>query len=268
MLRKLLKYDLRELLRQTLPLIISMGAVSVVCCALLYFTMSFGEAENFFGALATTIGFFAIGIIAIAVMGVIIEFIAVIRYFKSLFTDEGYLNMVIPVKTSTLLFAKTLAVVIFAIVGGLALVVSLFISVGLPTILYDITYLDDIKEVLSLFIQMTDGIEISSVLTVITILVEFLYSTVALLSAITVGSVLLRRHKLLGTVIFVFAFSLIKSVLEALISGGIFLVLSDSVDYSVHYAIETVVTTLISLAFGTALYLINLRTLERKFNIE
>ena len=268
MLRKLLKYDLRELFRKSLPLLISMGAVSVVCCALLYFTMSFGETESLFGALGATITFFGIGILAITVLGVIIEFTAVMRYYKSLFTDEGYLNMVIPVKTSTLLFAKTLSVVIFGIVGALAWLVSLFISVGLPTILYDITYLDDINAVLSLFLELTDGIEVSAVLTIITMLVEFLYFTVAILSAVTVGSVLIRRHKLLGTVIFFFAFSLIKSIIESLISGGIILALADSVDYSVRYAVETATRTALSLALVATLYLINHRVLERKFNIE
>ncbi len=268
MLRKLLKYDIKELLRQTLPLIISMCAVSIVCCVLLYFSMSFGEAEGLFAAFGATMSFFGIGIFALMVLAVAIEFISIIRYYRSLFTDEGYLNMVIPVKTSTLLFAKTLSVVIFNLIGALTLVISLFIGVGLPIILYDIGYINDVKDVIGLFVDVDEGIGGEVALSVIGALVELLYSTVAILSAITVGSVVVRRRKILGSVLFFFAFSFLKSVVESVVALIIEASLPDSATALAYLTAETVTGIILSTLIGAALYLLNLRILERKFNIE
>ncbi len=266
MLGKLLKYDVRELFRSTLPLLISMGSIGVVCAALLYFTMSFSETEGFFGALGATISFFGIGILALLVIAVVFEFISVSRYYKSLFTDEGYLNMVIPVKTSTLLFAKTLSVLIFNAIGVIALALSLFIAVLLPTMLYDMNYVSDVGEIVGFFVDLSMSAEV--VLFFVGAVFELVYSTVAVLSAITVGSAVVRRRKILGSVLFFFAFSLVKSIVESIVGIIVEGLTVTEAQPTVYTAATTLTRVLLCIAFGTVLCLVNYRILNKKFNIE
>ena len=95
MLKKLLKYDMRDMRSRSVPLFIASAATALICCALLYFSLSFSSDYFNFAILAVS-GLYAVGIIAIVALFVVNYFFALARYYKSFFTDEGYLNMVIP----------------------------------------------------------------------------------------------------------------------------------------------------------------------------
>ena len=79
MLKKLLKHDLRAMARFSVPMFIASGIISVICCAMLYFTFSFTEeADTFIGAILTVSGFYVMGIMAIAIMyGIVVVMVAV-----------------------------------------------------------------------------------------------------------------------------------------------------------------------------------------------
>ncbi len=122
MLRKLLKYDLRSMLRSFLPLWGAILALSVVN----HFTLNNGgRLTGLLGDISTVIPMLVYVGIFIAMVVLTILFILQ-RFYNGLLRDEGYLMFTLPVRAWQLITSK-----------GLAAVVMLFLSilVGACTIL-------------------------------------------------------------------------------------------------------------------------------------
>jgi hypothetical protein len=266
MLSKLLGYDLRTQAKSAVPMFVSSAIISVVCCALLYFSMSFTEAENFFVGATFAMGLFAMGILAIAVICVGSIFVSIGRYYKSLFTDEGYLTMVIPVKTSTLLCAKVLASFINCTASLLVFFASIFIAVIMPVILFDPSYFAQIFDVAG-FLFNTIGIPENALgftLQVIYAVANLVCSVNILLTAITVGSTVMTKHKIFGSIIFFYVIAFIEGLIES-VASIVLVAISQDVIMAV---INTVIRIFIVLSFGALMYAVNLYVLKNKFNIE
>lgn len=266
MLRKLLKYDLREMLRRSYPFFAASGAVSLLCCALMYFSRSFQEESGF--GFFTAISFYGIGIFAIVVLLAINMFFAVARYYKSFFTDEGYLYMVIPTDTKKLLIGKIMSAYIWIFSSIVVGALSLFIAVALPNMLYDPRGFFSLLEGFGaegLFPEFMLGLA-SSVLSGIQFLITILENITIIFASITVGSMMMSKHRIVGSVLFYFVISFVQSsamtVVEILILG---LLMTES---AAGYIISQLIGLLVSVAISVVMYFLNLHYLKNRFNIE
>ena len=79
MLKKVMKYDIRAMWRTCSPLLLASGLVSIVCCALMYFTISLSDLENMIAAMMTVMGFYMVGIFAVIVMATVCYFAVFVR---------------------------------------------------------------------------------------------------------------------------------------------------------------------------------------------
>lgn len=121
---KLMKYELRSMLRTFLPL----WGVLLVVAFLNRFTLQAGSfARALHGVPATLLMvIYVIGIMAIAV----VAFVFMIqRFYNGLLKDEGYLMFTLPVKTSQLIWAKCLSAAILVFATSLVCVLSVFLMV-------------------------------------------------------------------------------------------------------------------------------------------
>lgn len=119
---KLLKYDLKSMLRNFVPLWIALLAVSFIN----YFTVhtpSF-QAEHY--KLPAMVALLVYGSLVVAVM-VVTAVLVIQRFYQGLLKDEGYLMFTLPVKPWQLLTSKLVSAVIVclgsAIVGILSVLV-------------------------------------------------------------------------------------------------------------------------------------------------
>ena len=113
MLRKLMKYEFRATSRTFLPLY---GAFLLAALLLAVFDQmhqTWGNSLPWLDAAALVTGI-AYGILFIAVM-VMTAVVAFQRFYRNLFTDEGYLTHTLPVKTHTHVTAKLLVSVVWCI---------------------------------------------------------------------------------------------------------------------------------------------------------
>ena len=268
MLKKLLKYDLRTMWRFCAPMFIATGLVSVVCCALLYFTISLSDAEGVFAAVMMVNGFYAIGILAIVVMTVISGFMVFYRYYKSMFTDEGYLTMVIPVSTSTLLNAKLLSSLIFTAIITVVSAVSLCIAVIIPISLNDPSLVASLWKMLKSVIPALSygSLEAWVVITVvIRYLLIFVEGVIIMIASITVGAILINKYKLLGAICMYLAVDLVHSILIS-ITDFVFILFPDAY-YAVAALVSNAIRIVLAAAFSALLYFLSLHTLKKKLNI-
>ena len=271
MLTKMIKHDMRAMSKVAVPMFIASGIISVICCAMLYFTLSFFEnADNLIAASALVGGFYVLGIMAIVVMSSIVYVMAIVRYYKSLFTDEGYLNMVLPMSTSTVLNAKILSTLIWSLISTAVIALVMFISVVLPTLLYNIEILTDTAEIFKYFMGLFIEPDHASSLTVFqstNAAVKFVESTILTLTAINIGVTVMKKRRVLGAVLFYFAVNFVR---ENIISG--FELIVDAVLVSGAGSVGVVISSIFSIVMSLALivagYLVSRYILTKKFNIE
>ena len=125
MLGKLIKHDFRATWKVTVPidaLLIVLGIIAAfVLHVIPHVSDSVGMSLFTFGL----VGLFYIGIIAANVVTLIF---LVIRYYRNLYTAEGYLTFTLPVKTDMIIHSKVITGAIWMFLSYLCTFISLIIA--------------------------------------------------------------------------------------------------------------------------------------------
>ena len=124
---KLLKYDLKSMLRNFIPLWAALVAVSIINCFTIHSLDHGVGAEQ----LPAMVAMLVYGSLVVAVM-VVTAVLVIQRFYQGLLKDEGYLMFTLPVQPWQLLTSKLAAAVIVClgscIVGGISVMVIAFDS--------------------------------------------------------------------------------------------------------------------------------------------
>ena len=272
MLKKLLKHDMRTMAKSSLPMLIVSLVVSVILCAMLYFTLSFSAegVDSIVGVMMVVTSFYAMGIMAIAAMYIVVYILSLVRYYKSLFTDEGYLNMVLPVETTTMLNAKMLSTLIWFSIGAVTTAIGLFIAIGLPLLLYNCSILSELAEIFKLFISLFVSTSYAGpvgTLAIISVIVRFLESTVLVITATTIGASVMKRRRVLGAILFYFAITFVRENVISVIEFIIDFALIDAIGEG-GVVLSLIAGIILSIVISVGCYLVDRMILNKKFNIE
>ena len=267
MLKKVMKYDLRASWRICAPLLLASGIVAVVCCALMYFTISLSDLESMIAAMLTVMGFYVIGVVAILILAIVAYFAVFVRYYRSMFTDEGYLTMVLPVKTSILFGAKVLSALVMNVIICAAAIASFLLAVAAPMMLSDISEFSQIWRSLSsmltsIGIGSTESVAIA--VSIINVIVSFVEGIIIVMSSITIGSVLIGRYKIVGSIGIYLAVSFVHSLIMTVCESMFYSYAISSLNI---FVLSSAIRTVLAVAFSALLYFISLRALKYKLNI-
>ncbi len=124
MLKKLLKYDLKNLYKSLLP-------IYLIGILLSIFSKVLSILADKWVAFSIVNGFvFAFYIMSIFVIPAFCLFIIVTQYYKSIAKDEGYLTHTLPVKKTSIVNSKIISAVITLITTLLVVAIGLFIRIG------------------------------------------------------------------------------------------------------------------------------------------
>ena len=111
MFKKLLKYDMKATWRVWWILIPSLFGLSTLFALSLRIITETAEQENphVFTILLSLLSMLFMSIAYIGFFGSIVmtEVLVFVRFYKNLFTDEGYLTFTLPVSRPTILLSKT-----------------------------------------------------------------------------------------------------------------------------------------------------------------
>lgn len=213
MLGKLFKHDMRQISKVVLPFMVFVFGTTILGTAALKFAREAGHnldegvVRNLFTiSLYLIFGFSVFALFAYSVLSV---FLSVSRYYKNLFTDEGYLTFTLPVKSSTLIFSKLWSTLIWMLISMAVVVVCVLIYVtfgGAPIgTVINAGFYEALGEIvwpgLKKFFAELD---VSNTLMAIEIIalefVAIVYSVLSLFLAITIGSILAKKHKILASI--------------------------------------------------------------------
>lgn len=271
MLKRLLKYDMRAISRIACPIYLASGLISILCCAVLYFAFGFAEEiDTVFSALMLTGGVYLVGILMIIAMVAIMGITVIGRYYRSIFTDEGYLNMVIPVSKKVFLNSKIISSVIWVALSAIVAGACLVVSVLLPTLLYDTSLISEAVDILREeggFNGEDKALLVSALLMQLAVALFSLVKDVMLvITAITVGAVVFKRFRICACILLYFGITFVEEAFTMLIKSLIASVTSSSpwLTLTVNVMLEIIVVS-VTFAIG---YLVSLFVLDKKLNLE
>ena len=160
-------------------------------------------------------------VLALVAYVLAVQFITVFRFYKNKFTDEGYLTFTLPVSVQQIFLSSFLNILIWLVISVVVLLISggliIFLGDGqnaldsLRIILYSI---DSLKEVY----PSIPGFGWFIVLGILQVIVAPVYAIVLLMTSITLGCVLAKKHKILATIGVCYGIHMVVGVLESVIS--------------------------------------------------
>ena len=202
--------------------------------------------------------------------------IVMVRFYKNLFSDEGYLTNTLPVSRGILLLAKTISGGIWTAVDMALLLLSIYIVAFPPNVM---ELFQDNKEAVMEAMGFTGSYTLPSVPAIVGFLLILSllsgFSSVAMIYASVVLGQLFSSHRVIGAVACYFAISTIFSMISYAIMLVIglssqALVPSDgsSSMYLGEYLGKTIQFSVVwSVITGIILYLITWKIFSRKINL-
>lgn len=267
MLKKILKYDMREMLRRSSPLYILSGAFALLCCGLLFFVRAFEEVGEYAIGVNTAMSVYLFGLMGIAALMAISLYQAITRYYRSLFSDEGYLNMLIPTDMSVIVFGKLISTYIWSLLSILTSAVSTAFAIAVPNLLYDpqgfIAFIETVFDFIGIG---TNGHAITCIVFgIIHGAVGLLELITVIFLSITLGRLLFRRRRLIGSVIAYLCLTTAKSFVIGIGESILLMTLKDS-----HLLILIDIILALAVTAGSAVlaYFANLWLMKNKINLD
>lgn len=138
MLRKLLKYDFASVFKLWWIAALSSFGLSLLaggCINVLNVGRNLPTVVDTSAAILLVLSI--IGIIAFTFVSLVLVYV---RFYKNLYTDEGYLTFTLPVKTSQILNSKIILALVTLAVSGFVVCFDIFtmFAIGLPDQIFDI----------------------------------------------------------------------------------------------------------------------------------
>ena len=210
MLGKLLKYDLKSIFKYWWLFAVSSVGVSVLgAISLLGFASAMqADTETDFSIFIGIMCFFAFlfCMLALSAFIIVAEILIYVRFYKNLFSDEGYLTFTLPVKRHQLLTSK----LIMAIITEACTVTLLFVEimsiffVGLGPLFLETFGLDSIGALFEAFGLIFAELGAFSVIYLVELLllalVSSAFSVLLVFACISFGSMIAKKHKVLASV--------------------------------------------------------------------
>lgn len=199
MLKKLLRYDFKAVLRYWwIAALTSFGLALLgsACIGLLNFEKDLPELVD----VTASLGLFTVilGFSAFSILSIILIFI---RFYRNLFTDEGYLTFTLPVKHSHILNSKLIMSCVMVILSSAVVIFDILTMICLPN-------MEDAIEFFKSFLRFLNDLKLDEAIYLNIYLVEWiligvaatLFSVLLLFCCITFASVITKKAKVITAI--------------------------------------------------------------------
>lgn len=283
MLRKLIKYDIKSVARVFWFVAVSVLVLSVFGASVLRGTIALMDeySLSLFSLLGLLISIGCIFLIYSSMW--VTFFLTYWRYYKNLFSDEGYLTFTLPVSRKQLLLSKTINAMIWSAAQALLLTVSVLIYLlivpeGKDGHFFSPFLFDLIGETFGSLWKNVGAWLIAYIPQIFAILfVTTLFQIGMIQFSITVGAIIAKRVRLLVAVGVYYALSgalstcltiLIRFAIPTIVEGikELMLYASPNSEHLVVLLFLTLFTVVVA-ALSAILHFSTLDVLERKLNL-
>ncbi len=199
MFKKLLKYDFRALFKTWWIFAVIIISISFISGLLINVSLKEEDSILLLSIFASlSAAFTAFGMFAFCISPIIISSV---RFYKHLFSDEGYLTFTLPVKLKHIINSKLISTSVLNILS----IIVVFISAFIMLLMFDNGIIINLlKSILS---DIAASFERSPLWTIVLILeILALIAVVSLISmifvfiCITLASIITKKHKVLASI--------------------------------------------------------------------
>lgn len=272
MFTKLLKHEFKNtagLLSILCACILGVGALAGVSLRIIIEAANRVEDSDIFALASIPAAMF----LFVAYLSVIILFAAIplvlyYRFYKTRFTDEGYLTFTLPVKTSSIFLSSAVNTLIWEVIGGCAvlLAVLLLVIIGIPA--WAIADLPE--DFFSYFFEdIFYSLPLPSMITaVLTVAVGCVNGIVVSMSSVVLGASIAKKHKLLAAIGISYGVSMVNSVISGILSTVMQLALAASfTNIELMLTLSGCISLLLPVLLIIGGYILSIHLMKHKLNL-
>lgn len=281
MLKKLLKYDMLAVGKTWWILVVAFLGACLAGGFMIGFGIMTKDSVGGIAVLSIVLGsillFFTLS--AFLIVSTILPFI---RFYKNLYTDEGYLTFTLPATRWEILISKSLSTIIFMAASVIVTLLGIFAFVGALCLLNSIDL--DFRMLAEEIAELFAG-DAMRIFWIVVVIVFGLLCLIALLSAwvafvelcISVGCMLAQKHKLLASIGIYYGANMVLSFATqtlGLLGNGVFIMIYQRISPALGENAPLVFAFLVMvilLVFVTAaafgLYCLTHRIMEKRLNL-
>jgi len=275
MLKKLLKHEWRGLWK--IPLLL-LGILLIGTLALGFsFALPIWD-DDWIGFGFSIIGTLLVYYALVVGVPLGINIYLVVRYYKSMFTDEGYLTHTLPATSHQLLISKSVVIGAWNLISGAAVGISVFIILSMLYV-FQIQKEIPLREVFDEFVDLfrilsEEGgfgdLGYFMLCSVIMGLAGVFCNIMKLIGSISLGQ-MLRKHRILGAIGAYFGFNIIMSVVELIVTIPYMLISNNIDNMGGIFEVDSglyLINAVLSIAVGLGLYFLSEYLTRRQLELE
>ena len=272
MFAKLLKYEWKA----NVKLLSLLGgcALGLGCIAALVLRLLTGNFETIADSeiavllMIPSVFFLFAAFMGIFLFSVCVQYILLYRFYKSRFTDEGYLMFTLPVKTTHLFLSSAVNHLIWSAIAYVVIILSFAIAIGLGPVWPD----EFTREFSTAFTEMSilsngvfgPGYAITGIFSV---LVMGVYSVVGPMSAVVLGASLAKKHKILAIIGILIGLSMVTGMASGIITGLAEFIVFAMDDLSLFTTIMPLLNCIVPLALTIGGYFLSIHIMKHRLNL-
>lgn len=285
MLGKLLKYEWKGLCSPFLILLIVLGGTTALTCGvILTINPKYDETIAWYSMMALVLSIFLyyFGLIG-CTLGTTL--IIAIRFYKTCYTDQGYLTHTLPVSTRQILNAKIVASILIYLLMLIAIVATVFIiiQVAMHHVFslmpgdYDELRRSFAREFSSLLYDFEDELGISlgayAAYLIFFVIVSIIANIVTVLGCVSLGQ-LYSKHRIVGAIAAYFVVQFVMQIIGYICSMPMYTKMLTSSSYNSDLTPFGIMsptmnlTLLMTVIVAVGMYFVNLHMMTKKLNLE
>lgn len=214
-------------------------------------------------------------ILALVAYAFAVPFINMLRFYKSRFTDEGYLTFTLPVTSRQIFLSSFLHMVIWQVLSALVLTAA-----GCAIVFIGISQENrDVIESIAQMIGFADdtlsgepGYQLYRVMSTLQTVVAPVYSIMLVMTSVTLGAVIAKKHKIWTAIGMYFGIQMAVGMVESVLATvpTIFLLMSGlrgDEDYIYYMATSSGITMALQLGLIVGGFFLSTHLMKHKLNL-
>lgn len=284
MLGRLIKYEWKNTAKVCGSLLLFMGIMTVLGCVSFCTPLWSGVFKGEGSSPMIFLGIMFLVLYVVSLIGVIYGILIYlgVHFYKSMYSDEGYLTHTLPVTSHHLLVSKILVSALWY------LIVMVLMFVSLVSIVLTVIHLILAAEGRSFWAELSDnwdffvmgvesvmgeGILKQILFYILQIVVAAFSSVMMLFGAITVGQ-LSSRHKVMMSIVSYFGITILLQIVASIVTVPVTFYSTQAIMESAEVSVNLttmptfLVTIAMNLIFAVVLYFISNFIITRKLNLD
>ena len=291
MLKKLIKYEWRETWKMGLIILLAIAGITLVGTLGVVLPVNYIQSRNLGNTTGTMSAGFMSLMLTMSAMLYVVTFVGVnygmliyqgLRFYKTMYSEEGYLTHTLPVTPKQLLFSKTFVAGIWYLLVGLGIILSIGILIG--TLFGSLMNTGAMRDLSQILREMERTMELDEsylfslihgiIYMIAVVIIKPFSKMMILFGCLTVGQLSKKYKAFMGILVYIgvwFANSIVNSTVKY-----IFTALSDKAYMANNQAMSNFLmvfgssdmTLLILLGLAVGFYYLSCFLLNKKLNLE